>query len=216
MRNIYYSVKSQRLSVLVPIAFICVIFPLLTYNSIKDMQEELYKFLSLGEKAQSLIPVMAAWCPLMAFRRYVEGDARELIFFYKKRHIGELLFYAVFYCVITAVPFLILSKYLGGLQSEYLRVIIQGMFFLTLAYCVTFLLSSATGGLLVCLLIDFLLIFGKNYIPADKSIFSFGMEASKEMFVLTKGESVDKYWILIIMSAVFLLVGYISSRRAKT
>lgn len=217
MRNLYYSVKRLKLSAFIPVAVVCVIFPLLTYHDINNMTEEMYKMIELGEKAQMFIPIMAAWCPLMSFRQYVEGDTRELIFFYQKTHLAELLFYGVTFAAVSAVPFLILSQYVAdSLAAEYLRVMIQSAFFITLAYGVTFLLNSATGGLLICLLVDFLLIFSKNYIPANKSIFSFGQKAAEEMFVLAKGESIDKYWILIIISVVFLIVGYISSHRAKT
>lgn len=215
MRTIYYSLKNLKLTVLVPLIVAWIIFPLFLNSSLEVITENVDKLATVGDNAQMLLPVMAIWLPVMTFRQYVEGDSSELLFFYQKTHLVDLFIYMVIYCAVAAVPFAFFAQSVNGIWQEYLRVVIQSVFFCSMSYFVSFVLRSTSMSLMLCLLIDFLFVMAKNYISSSQSVFSFGQPAFQEMFVLSKTEHIDKYWVLLIISACFVIFGAIAAKRRK-
>lgn len=215
MRTIYYSLKNLKLTVFVPLIVAWLIFPLFLNNSLEVITENIDKLSAVGDNAQMLLPVMAIWLPVMTFRQYVESDASEMLFFYQKTHLFDLFVYFIIYCAVMAVPFAFYAQSVNGIWQEYLRVVIQSAFFCSMSYFVSFAMRSTSMSLMLCLLIDFLFVLAKNYITSSRSVFSFGQPACQEMFVLSKTEHIDKYWVLLIISACFVIFGAVASRRRK-
>ena len=188
---------------------------LLVWSEIKlnsYSQENLYQ---IGDFAQTLLPVAAVFWPIFVFHQYVEGNTREVIFCYRRGHLFELLAYGLLYIVFMAIPFIVLSCYYQNVGWEYLRVIVQSVFFISLSYAAIFLMRSAALSLLLSLLLEMIFILMRNYVSSQWSVFSFDCLAKGDVFSLSEGEQVDKYAVLLTCSVLFWAIGYWRARRIK-
>lgn len=216
MRNIYYAIKSLRWMALAPLFILFLLFPLLVWSEIKLNSFSQGNLYQIGDFAQILLPVASIFWPIFVFRQYVEGNARELIFCYRKSHLFELFVYGLAYIVLMAVPFIVLSCYYQNVWWEYLRVLIQSVFFLSFSYAAIFLMRSTALSLLLSLLLEIVFILMRDYISSQWSLFSFDCLAKDDVFFLSEQEIMDKYIILLTLSLLFLLVGSWRARKIKT
>lgn len=215
MRNIYYSVKNLHWIALVPLAVLFLVFPLLIWSEIKLNSWSQGNLAQIGNFAQMLLPIASSFWPVFVFHQYVEGNARELIFCYRKGHLLELFVYGAVYVACMAIVFFVLSFFYESVWWEYLRVAIQSLFFLSFTYAVVFLIRSTALGLMLSLLLELFFMLTRNYISSTWSIFSFDCLAKEDVFILSEQEKVDKFIILLGLSVLFWGIGYVRARKIK-
>ena len=58
---------------------------------------------------QMFSPFLSIWCPLIYSGESIEGDGHELLYINKKIKAGIFMLHFMLYCVVLAVPFIVLS-----------------------------------------------------------------------------------------------------------
>lgn len=215
MRNIWYSMKNLRFVALLPPAVLFLVFPFLIWCVVRINAYSQDNLSTIGEFAQMLLPFSMIIWPAFIFRQYVEGGAREVIFAYRKGYFPELCLYGGLYLLLAAVLFFVLSLFYQDVWWEYLRVAVQSIFFLSLVYAALFATHSTALGLMAPLLVETFFVLLKDELPSTWNLFTFSSLAKGDVFVASQGEAVDKYVLLLLLSAVLLVFGYWRARRWK-
>ncbi|GEM_PF-3752970 len=208
MRNIWYSIKNLRWAALLPLVVLFLVFPLLVWSEVKLNSYSQENLDQIGDFAQMLLPFSAIFGPVFIFRQYVEGGAREVIFFYRKGHLLELCTYGGLYLALAGILFLVLSGFYQDVWWEYLRIAVQSVFFLALSYASLFVMRSTALGLMASLMTESFFVLLKDELPSSHSLFSFDCLAKGDVFFAAKGEVLDKYLLLLLLSALLLAIGY--------
>ena len=104
---IQLTLKGMGILYIVPVVFLFLVLPFLTYLDFAKCYFSTYIML------QIFCPFFAVWWTLFGFREYIEGRIRELLLVYKKSLIVELFLVFAFYflhiCVLLGLYCIILN-----------------------------------------------------------------------------------------------------------
>ncbi|WP_294129875.1 hypothetical protein [uncultured Clostridium sp.] len=196
----YLDLKNLGKYYFLPIIIMFIVVPtllILKYLAVKDIKILTTDMIAYTELFSAISSI---WWIMMISRQYIEVDGNEILYVYKKMRIGQVLILFLWYIVNISILFLGYSFFFENILSEYIKILIQSLFFISISYMLvyTFKLVSIPMMIILGYIISFSLFFKDkiNYI----NIFTI-QEVTNSQIVS------NKYLILLIISIFILFIG---------
>ena len=196
----YLDLKNLGKYYFLPIIIMFIVVPtllILKYLAVKDIKILTTDMIAYTELFSAISSI---WWIMMISRQYIEVDGNEILYVYKKMRFGQVLILFLWYIVNISILFLGYSFFFENILSEYIKILIQSLFFISISYMLvyTFKLVSIRMMIILGYIISFSLFFKDkiNYI----NIFTI-QEVTNSQIVS------NKYLILLIISIFILFIG---------
>ena len=196
----YLDLKNLGKYYFLPIIIMFIVVPtllILKYLAVKDIKILTTDMIAYTELFSAISSI---WWIMMISRQYIEVDGNEILYVYKKMRIGQVLILFLWYIVNISILFLGYSFFFENILSEYIKILIQSLFFISISYMLvyTFKLVSIPMMIILGYIISFSLFFKDkiNYI----NIFTI-QEVTNSQIVS------NKYLILLIISIFIFFIG---------
>lgn len=196
----YLDLKNLGKYYFLPIIIMFIVVPtllILKYLVVKDMKSLITDMIAYTELFSAISSI---WWIMMISRQYIEVDGNELLYVYKKIRIGQVLILFFWYTVNISILFLGYSFFFENILSEYIKILIQSLFFISISYMLVYTFKLVSIPMMITLgyIISFSLFFKSkiNYI----NIFTIQEIANSQIVS-------NKYLILIIITIFVLFIG---------
>lgn len=195
----------------IPIIVVLLIAPIASYLFISQHGLE-PSLPTIASFFQIAIPISPVFWLMGVLREYIEGDGNEILFIYQqagRTRIIEVVLLIVWYVLHISLLFVILSGYysFAKLESIYLRIVIQSLFFASFFYLLAYMIRSISMVLLAVLSYYFMTAFyAQDSILEKLSIFQFPHDLE-----IAPISALDCN--ILMCSLIFLIAGFFLNRR---
>lgn len=148
IRSLYLELKNQRAYALVPPAIVLVLVPLAVQAVVGEAG---VSRANMATVCQMLIPMFAAWWPLLVLREYIDSPGRELLFVYKRRAallVKMVILWALF-VVLVGIAFLYLAARFGPFWLLFTALTIQSAALIGLGYFLSLAIQNTFMPLII-------------------------------------------------------------------
>ena len=156
---------------------------------------------------QYFTPVLGTWWVLLVFIEIIDGKGNELYFVQCRNKLWDCLCLLNGYILFLILPFIVYSRVVQNVVVEFMRIIVECLFFVALIYFMIFLTTSIATAMTSVVVYHFFSIFGTDSLVTSFSCFDAHM-ASIELLS-------QKYASFLLFSIILLMLGRFLNLRYK-
>lgn len=209
IKPIYFSFKNLKIYYFIPLFILYVFLPILSVGIVYMSGSIENSYFLIFREVEKYIPILSSWWITFIFKEYIEGDGNEILYCVDesgKVKVFQILLILIWYIIHISILFLGYSIFLDNVFLEFLKTVIQCLFFTSLLYMLIYTLKSTTISFMILLIYELFAIFINSEIANYISIFENG-----EKIILKT--ITTKYLLVLLVSLVFLMIGIYKNKR---
>lgn len=158
--------------------------------------------------SQYFTPILACWWVFSSLIKYIDGEGNEVFYIQKRMKWKEIFGFLLLYIVSNTIPFIIYAIFFDDMWLEWIRIVIEIILFVSMAYCFSFAFHNISFAVVVIVVYAF------------SSVFFTGMQSSLWMYYdirdMTLAILKSKYLLLLGVSIIFYGIGMILNYKKES
>lgn len=209
IRATYLSFKNLKVYYFIPLILLYVFLPILSIGIVYIYESTENAYFIIFKEVEKYIPILSIWWTTFIFREYIEEDGNEVLYCINetgKVKVSQIILIFLWYVVHVGILYLGFSIFWDNMILEFIKIVIQSLFFSSLLYLLIYTLKSTTISFMLLVIYELFMLFINSEIVNYISIFHYGEN-------LTVKTIITKYVLILLVSIVFLIAGVYQNKR---
>lgn len=209
IRATYLSFKNLKVYYFIPLILLYIFLPILSIGIVYIYESTENAYFIIFKEVEKYIPILSIWWTTFIFREYIEGDGNEVLYCINetgKVKVSQIILIFLWYVVHVGILYLGFSIFWDNMILEFIKIVIQSLFFSSLSYLLIYTLKSTTISFMLLVIYELFMLFIDSEIVNYISIFHYGENLTIETII-------TKYVLILLVSIVFLIAGVYQNKR---